>query len=161
MEFRIERVGPGDWRAYVELRQEMLRTEPAAYGSDLAREAAFPAELWQERLSVNWTFLAYPAEWAGKPIGSATGLWVGDGDTLVVAMYVAADYRRQGCARLLLDQLAQVARDHGGTRLLLDVTDRNEEATRCYAGYGFVATGRERPMDRAPTIIERQFAFDL
>ena len=162
MEFKIIRAEPHDWRTFAELRLHYLRAEPAAYGSDYAREVGYGAELWQERLAANWSFLAYPADAPnGAPIGTATGLWLGDGDTLVVAMYVAPGSRRAGCAHRLLDRIAQVARDRGGRRLLLDVTDLESAAGRCYARYGFSETGMRRPMDRDPTLTEIRLAFDL
>ena len=80
---------------------------------------------------------------------------------LVVAMYVAPEYRRAGCAHRLLDRIAQVARDQGGRRLLLDVTDLESAAGRCYAAYGFSETGSRRPMDRDPSLTEIRLAFDL
>lgn len=90
MEFKIIRAQPQHWQTFAELRLHYLRAEPAAYGSEFAREVGYGAELWQERLAANWSFLAYPADAPnGAPIGTATGLWLGDGDTLVVAMYVA------------------------------------------------------------------------
>ena len=71
---------------------------------------------------------------------------------LVVAMYVAPEHRRAGCAHRLLDRIAEVARDQGGRRLLLDVTDLESAAGRCYARYGFTETGSRRPMDRDPSL---------
>ncbi len=162
MEFKIIRAEPQDWQTFVELRLHYLRTEPAAYGSTYAREVGFGAELWQERLAANWSFLAYPADDPdAAPAGTATGLWLGDGDVLVVAMYVAPAHRRAGCAHRLLDRIAQVARDQGGRRLLLDVTDLESAAGRCYTRYGFNETGSRRPMDRDPTLTEIRLAFDL
>ena len=102
-----------------------------------------------------------PTSRTAAPVGTATGLWLGDGDTLVVAMYVAPESRRAGCAHRLLDRIAEVARDRGGRRLLLDVTDLESAAGRCYAAYGFTETGSRRPMDRDPTLTEIRLAFDL
>jgi GNAT superfamily N-acetyltransferase len=42
-------------------------------------------------------------------VGTATGMRAGDGDTLVVGMYVAPEARGQGCAQLLLDAIADLA----------------------------------------------------
>jgi GNAT superfamily N-acetyltransferase len=162
MEFKIIRAEPHDWRTFAELRLHYLRAEPAAYGSDYAREVGFGAELWQERLAANWSFLAYPAgDPAAAPVGTATGFWLGDGDMLVVAMYVAPGARRAGCAHRLLDRIAEVARHREGRRLLLDVTDLESAAGRCYAAYGFTETGSRRPMDRDPSLTEIRLAFDL
>ena len=162
MEFKIIRAEPQDWQTFAELRLHYLRAEPAAYGSEYSREVGYGAELWQERLAANWSFLAYPADAPnGAPIGTATGLWLGDGDTLVVAMYVAPGSRRAGCAHRLLDRIAEAARDRGGRRLLLDVTDLECAAGRCYAAYGFTPTGDRRAMDRDPSLTEIRLALEL
>ena len=162
MEFKIIRAEPQDWQTFVELRLHYLRTEPEAYGSTYAREVGFGAELWQERLATNWSFLAYPADDPdAAPAGTATGLSIGGGDTLVVAMYVAPEHRRAGCAHRLLDEIGEVARDQGGRRLLLDVTDLESAAGRCYAAYGFTETGDRRPMARDPSVTEIRLAFEL
>lgn len=162
MQFKIIRAEPENWQTFAALRLHSLQTEPEVYGSNYAREVDFPDELWQERLAANWSFLAYSAEAPNTaPIGTATGLWIDDSDMLVVAMYVAPEFRRAGCAHRLLDRIAQAARDHDGRRLLLDVTGLDSAAGRCYAAYGFTETGERRPMDRDPSLTEIRLALDL
>jgi hypothetical protein len=41
------------------------------------------------------------------------------------------------------------------------MAESNIRATRSYRSYGFVETGRRRPMDRDPSIIEIEFAYPL
>jgi ribosomal protein S18 acetylase RimI-like enzyme len=94
-------------------------------------------------------------------VGTATGMRTGDGDTLVVGMYVAPEARGQGCAQLLLDAIADLASQRQDRRLVLEVSESNLRAASCYRSYGFVETGRRRAMERDPTIIEIELGYLL
>jgi ribosomal protein S18 acetylase RimI-like enzyme len=94
-------------------------------------------------------------------VGTATGMRAGDGDTLVVGMYVAPEARGQGCAQLLLDAIADLASQRQDRRLVLEVSESNLRAASCYRSYGFVETGRRRAMERDPTIIEIELRYLL
>jgi ribosomal protein S18 acetylase RimI-like enzyme len=94
-------------------------------------------------------------------VGTATGMRTGDGDTLVVGMYVAPEARGQGCAQLLLDAIADLASQRQDRRLVLEVSESNLRAASCYRSYGFVETGRRRAMERDPTIIEIELRYLL
>ena len=50
--------------------------------------------------------------------------------------------RRTGVARALLTAVQQAGRDHGATRMLLEVSDGNEAALRFYEDAGFVEIDR-------------------
>jgi ribosomal protein S18 acetylase RimI-like enzyme len=95
-------------------------------------------------------------------IGTATGLWTGDDDTvLVVGMYVAAEARGRGCAHQMLDAIAHLASHRQRTRLVLGVADSNTRAARFYRLYGFVETRRRRQLDRDSNITEIELAYSL
>jgi ribosomal protein S18 acetylase RimI-like enzyme len=94
-------------------------------------------------------------------IGTATGLWTGDGDMLVVGMYVAPEARGRGCAHGLLDAIADLAIRRQSKRLVLEVVDSNSRAVRSYRSYGFVETGRRRLLNRDSSITEIEFAYPL
>jgi ribosomal protein S18 acetylase RimI-like enzyme len=94
-------------------------------------------------------------------VGTATGMRTGDGDTLVVGMYVAPEARGQGCAQRLLDAIADLASHRQDRRLVLEVSESNLRAASCYRSYGFVETGRRRAMERDPTIIEIELGYLL
>jgi ribosomal protein S18 acetylase RimI-like enzyme len=46
-------------------------------------------------------------------------------------------------------------------RLVLEVTDSNISAARSYRAYGFVETGRQRPMERDSSTVQIEFAYPL
>jgi len=60
------------------------------------------------------------------------------GDFELRKMYVLPEARGTGAGRLLLDESVTWARVHGGTRLVLDTTERMERAIAFYERHGFV-----------------------
>jgi GNAT superfamily N-acetyltransferase len=159
MAFAIRRAEPSDWELYRKIRLRSLREEPAAYASQYETETAFLPHLWRERLATGGTFLAFDDDHA--LVGTATGLRMAGGDTLVVGMYVVPEARGHGCAHILLDAVAELASERRDQRLVLDVSESNHRAARSYRSYGFIETGGRRTMDRDPTIIEIELAYPL
>ena len=159
MAFRIHSGTADDWAAYREIRLKMLTEAPDAYASSYAFEARFPEERWRERAANPLQFMAYAPD--GRLAGTATGLPAADRTVDIVAMYVAPEYRGQGCAEQLLDAVVAAARGRGARRLVMHVTAGNEAASRSYTRYGFVPTGRSWPMQRNPELTEVELALDL
>jgi ribosomal protein S18 acetylase RimI-like enzyme len=159
MTFMIIRAEPEDWEIYRGIRLRSLREEPHAYASDYATEARYQPDLWRERLATAFTYLAFDDD--HDLVGIATGVWTREGDTHVVGMYIALEAGGLGCAHQLLDAIADLAIRRHGKRLVLEVAESNERATRSYHSYGFVETGRRRLMDRDPGITEIELAYPL
>jgi ribosomal protein S18 acetylase RimI-like enzyme len=158
MGFMIRRAEPADWEIYRAIRLRSLGEEPAAYASQYEIERHYTADLWKQWMGKGGTFLAFDDQ---VLVGTATALRAGDGDTLVVGMYVAPEARGQGCAQLLLDAIADLASQRQDGRLMLEVSESNLRAASCYRSYGFVETGRRRAMERDPTIIEIELGYLL
>jgi GNAT superfamily N-acetyltransferase len=159
MSFRIIRAEPSDWEAYRAIRLRSLREEPTAYESQYQTEVLYEPELWRRRVTAGGTFLAFDDDHG--LVGTATGLRTGDGDTLVVGMYVAPEARGNRCAHQLLDAIADQGIERKDERLVLEVNESNLPAVRSYRSYGFVETGRKRGMDRDPTITEVELGYAL
>jgi len=159
MTFRITRATLEDWEACRAIRLRSLREEPDAYSSEYETEASYPRDLWQERLATAWTFLVSNDD--HDLLGIATGVWTRDGDTHVVGMYVAPQARGRRCAHQLLDAIADLALRRDGKRLVLDVADSSISAAHSYRAYGFIDTGRRRPMERDPSITQIELAYPL
>ena len=157
--FMIRAAEPSDWEAVRDLRLRSLREEPDAYASEYQTEARFEPDLWKQRLATASSYLAFDDDHV--LVGIATGLDTGDGDTHVVGMYVTPEARGSGCARQLLNAIAELAVHRQGKRLVLEVAESNIRATRFYRWYGFVETGRRRPLDRDPSITEIELAYPL
>lgn len=159
MSFRIIRAEPSDWEDYRAIRLRSLREEPTAYESQYETEVLYEPELWRQRLTAGGTFLAFDDEHG--LVGTATGLRTDDGDTRVVGMYVAPEARGHGCAHQLLDAIADQGIERNDERLVLEVNQSNVPAVRSYRSYGFVETGRQRVMDRDPSITEVELGYAL
>jgi ribosomal protein S18 acetylase RimI-like enzyme len=148
MTFMIIRGEPEDWEIYRGIRLRSLREEPQAYASDDETEARYQPDLWRERLATAFTYLAFDDD--HDLVGIATGVWTREGDTHVVGMYVALEAGGLGCAHQLLDAIADLAIRRHGKRLVLEVAESNERATRSYHSYGFVETGSSAPDGSRP-----------
>jgi ribosomal protein S18 acetylase RimI-like enzyme len=148
-----------DWEAVRDIRLRSLREEPDAYASDYETEARFEPSIWKQRIETASSYLAFNDD--HDLVGIATGLETGDGDTLVVGMYVAPKARGLGCAHQLLDAIGDLAVRRQGRRLLLEVAESNIRAARAYRSYGFVETGRRRTLDRDPSITEIELEYPL
>jgi ribosomal protein S18 acetylase RimI-like enzyme len=159
MPFMIIRAEPEDWELCRGIRLRSLREEPQAYAADYETEGRYQPDLWRERLATAVTYLAFDDD--HDLVGIATGVWTRDGDTHVVGMYVAPEARGLGCAHQLLDAIADLAIRRHGKRLVLEVAESNERATRSYHSFGFVETGRRRLMDRDRGITEIELAYPL
>jgi len=83
MTIMLRRADPDDWRIYRELRLRALLEEPQAYASRLERELQHTDQQWRDRLGRAVTVLAFREE---ELVGTATGIWQGDGDMMIVAI---------------------------------------------------------------------------
>jgi ribosomal protein S18 acetylase RimI-like enzyme len=149
---RVERLGEEDWVAFREVRLRSLLDSPEAFGSTYGEESSQPEPAWRDWAAGRWrggaavVFAARDEE--DKVVGTATGA-VADaepGVAHVYAMWVAPDARGAGVGRALLDAVTGWARDRGGDRLVLTVTETNETARRFYEACGFVETGDREPL---------------
>ena len=66
----VERVRAAEWRELRELRLRALADAPEAFASTLAREAAFPDDVWRQRAQGG---LGPPAETASEEEDSGAG----------------------------------------------------------------------------------------
>lgn len=161
MHLIIRRATAEDWRPLRAIRLQSLGEAPYAFGSTLQRELDFSEDTWRQRAGDNLVFLACCED---AVVGTATGLpdpAAGPGSVRLVAMYVSPEARGTGCAFLLLDAVTEAARTEGARHLVLDVTDVNPVATRCYSRYGFRPTGATRPLLHTPQITEIEMVLTL
>lgn len=138
----IRRLTPDDWAAFRDIRLEMLRTEPEAFGSTHADWAAKPeAEIrnWLRRMHAFGLFGDAGLQ-ACAAFGVAGGAPVRHRAS-VIAVYLRPAARGRGHTRRLLAALAAAARADGVLQLELDVADTNRTAIAAYERAGFVVTG--------------------
>lgn len=79
----------------------------------------------------------------GGLVGYGILMMTGD-DAELLDITVAPECQRRGLGSILLDQLFEVARSHGATRMLLEVRPGNESGLALYRRFGFAEIGRRR-----------------
>lgn len=140
---------------FSEIRLRALRADPAAFGSNYEREAAFNDTDWRARLA---SFAGHPGAVFAldssaddgrqiEPVGPLIGI-VGVGltepdDAAIWGMWVAPAGRRRGTAGQLLDAAERWATDSGAQTATLWVHRTNESAKAVYAGRGYQLVGTE------------------
>ena len=139
----IRRLDPSDWARFRDIRLDMLRAAPRAFGSTQAEWAAKPEREirdWLARIHTLAVFdgprLLGTAAFHRKPGPRATHR------AEVIAVYLRPEARGQGHAHRLLTALAEAARAEGLLQLELEVADWNTAAVAAYERAGFATVGR-------------------
>lgn len=144
----VRRLTPRDAAAYRTLRLAGLAEAPTAFASSHAEEAAWPIEVYAERLAGRADRGSFGAFEGETLVGVVT---LGREDRPKTAhkahiwgLYVDPGWRGQGVARLLLSAALELARAVPGVRRLnVSLNAANEPARRLYQSFGFQAYGRE------------------
>ena len=163
--YTVRRVRADEWPEIKALRLAALSDDaaPIAFLQNYEVVAAYPDELWQER--VRNSSLDAGADAPGRQFVAVApdGTWVGStlalveqpGDVAfdgavpaepgghVVGVYVAPDHRGRNLPDRLLEAAAEWLRERGQTRMRLFVHVDNGRARRAYEKAGFVATGAQ------------------
>ena len=149
-------VREADWSALRDVRLRALADSPDAFGSTLEREAAFNDADWQEWArdaaagSAETCFLAWLDD---EPVGIVAAYAEEGRDHLhLIAMWVAAEARRQGFGRALIEAIVSWSAESETPTIRLDVMLGNVEARRLYESFGFAPTGRTKQYEDRPHI---------
>jgi RimJ/RimL family protein N-acetyltransferase len=145
-ELIIEQLNSSDWQVYRAIRLIALITEPQAFSSTFAREAAYPDEKWQARLQEanegksTWMFFA---RLNGKVVGM-TGGYRDEQDLIdhaaqIWGMFVSQGERGKGIGQKLMEALLdRLSQDPDIHLLKLAVNPEQQAAKRLYERFGFV-----------------------
>ncbi|QJW35770.1 GNAT family N-acetyltransferase [Cellulosimicrobium protaetiae] len=162
----VARVRPDDWRDLRDVRLRALADAPSAFGSTLAREVAFPDDVWRERAAQGRTLLARQVPDGGAAagrdrspgavVGIATVVPSPDDPTAadLVSVWVDPAARGGGVAAALLRSADALAAELGARTLALWVTATNTPARTLYERAGFAATGETKPLPSDPRLVE-------
>jgi len=167
----VVRVRPDDWRDLRDVRLRALADAPTAFGSTLAREVAFPDDVWHERAAQGRTLLARTVLDDGTPddgtlaggdrspgrvVGVAAVISSHDDPTTaeLVSVWVDPGARGTGVAAALLRSADALAAELGARTLALWVTRTNARARRLYGRAGFAPTGETKPLPSDPRLLE-------
>ena len=148
--YSIRRTGPDDWRELRDLRLEMLRDTPIAFGETVDDAITHSESEWRmrgARGSAEHTIALVAIDTAGRWVGTMGG-YVPDpaSGALLVGVYVSPGHRGReaGVFDRLLLAIEDWARSEGDT-LTLHVHEDNSRARAAYLRRGFVETGRRVP----------------
>jgi ribosomal protein S18 acetylase RimI-like enzyme len=138
-----------DWQQVRNVRLAALEEAPYAFGSTLQRELGFDQETWRARLRNpdGPTFLAFRD---GAVVG-LDGVWMNEGELMLVAMWVDPAARRSGVATTLTQAVVDWAKARGAKRVTLGVAENNDAARRLYERLGFTLTGEAEPLHSDPS----------
>jgi GNAT superfamily N-acetyltransferase len=157
----IRRIRADEGLRLRELRLHALATAPMAFGSNLAREQAFPESAWHERAADGATGsdrATFIAEDAGRWIGLATGVArhpEGPAHSpMLVGMFVDSTQRGRGVGAALVERVTEWAHALAAPHLYLWATSTNRPAVALYERCGFSPTGETRPLEHTPSLRE-------
>lgn len=149
----VRRVRSDEWEALRDLRLRALRDEPRAFSTTIAEATLRDEAWWREaaaRGAAGTSWITFVAEDHGDLVGMASGHFPTEGhhphEDPVIAelmqMFVAAEARRRGVGRRLVESVAAWACASGSRMLRLHVVLAMPEAVAFYTSLGFSDTGR-------------------
>jgi GNAT superfamily N-acetyltransferase len=151
----VARVRAEQWPELRELRLRALADAPEAFASTLAREAAFPAQVWRQRAQGGPTSANFLARADGDAVGMAAVVAEPvPGRMQLVGMWVDPGHRRRGVAQALIGRAVRWSRDHQARELIAWVAEPNTAARSLYARAGFEPDGTRQPLPSNPAVDE-------
>jgi ribosomal protein S18 acetylase RimI-like enzyme len=154
MEVRQARAA--DWKVLRELRLRALADAPDAFASTLEQEAAFPEQVWRQRVEGREGSVTFIASEGGAGIGMVAIFAVADppGRVHLVGMWVDPLHRRRGVAKALVERAVRGAQERQAGEVVLWVADHNIPARTLYEQVGFRPTGERQPLPSNPALTE-------
>ncbi|GAA4557744.1 GNAT family N-acetyltransferase [Planotetraspora kaengkrachanensis] len=157
-EVEIRRLAPGEGERYRAIRLKALAESPRAFASSYEKEAAFPAEQWEERLAGVVVTLVAVVD--GSDCGTVGVIPRGEehpGRAHLVGMWVDPAVRGRGAGGRLVDGALALAREMGAEEAELWVVDENEPAIALYESRGFTPSGVRGTLPSDPTAAESHY----
>jgi ribosomal protein S18 acetylase RimI-like enzyme len=147
MAIQIIKLPLSRWQEYKNLRLRALKDEPQAFSSSYTKEAAYPDEKWQERLSTacqeinSWLLFAQK----NRRLVGMIGGWVEPGKDVITifGMFVVKRERGQGIAKMLFNKLLSTIKQTSFSRCMLEVNIDQQAAFHLYQTVGFQIVGQE------------------
>lgn len=146
--FTVEVAKPEDWRAYRDIRIEALTKNPEAFGATL-EDALKRKDLgWKFDLSdSNRRFYVLAKSGSGiSAAKSVAGAFEKEYEKSwhIIGVYTREEFRGQGLSRKVIEKILAEAKNKGGIKATLNVTENIEQepARKLYADLGFSLIGR-------------------
>ncbi len=131
-----------DKEAYKQIRLESLLKEPAVFGSNYAREAAFEEAEWGNRL-LNPDAASFGLYRGSTLIGTTGILIIEPGVALLIASYIRAAYRGKGLSALLYEARIAWAKAKGIKSIIVSHRKSNTASRAANQHFHFQYTHEE------------------
>jgi GNAT superfamily N-acetyltransferase len=143
----VRRVQPAEWEELRDVRLRALADTPEAFASTLAREAAFPDDVWRQRAQGGPASATFIVRDHGVGVGMAAVIAEpAPGRMQLVGMWVDPRHRRRGIAQALLGHAVRWSREQQAGELIAWVAEPNAAARLLYARAGFRPAGARQPL---------------
>ncbi|GAB2844276.1 GNAT family N-acetyltransferase [Lentzea nigeriaca] len=139
---RIHQITPDEWRLWRDIRLEALASDPAEFGSTLAREQEYGENEWRERIVGGLNLVALDP----GPVG-LVGATSKPGDLHLYSMWVRDSHRGRGVGEALVKAVLAWAAEEGWKVVRLRVWEHNLPARRLYERLGFVESDQPEHME--------------
>ena len=162
----IRTFAPHEWRTYRDLRLHALTDSPDAFGRTLAEEEGRDDTEWSSRLTSSAASrhdLPLVAEIGAESVGLAWGR-IDPAEpevAYIFQVWVAADSRRLGVGKALLEAVIAWATAADARYLALDVTCGDTPARRFYARSGFKPIGEPKHLRPGSALLEQPVQLEL
>jgi ribosomal protein S18 acetylase RimI-like enzyme len=143
-----------EWRTLREVRLSALSESPYAFLSTYAAESKYDESKWRTEFALgDWYVGMVRMGSADKPV-SIAGITRGFGtpahQRFLQYVWVAPEFRRQGVAFNMINEVLDRLKLSGVRTVLLGVLDGNGRAIRLYSRLGFVSCNRRQPLEDFP-----------
>lgn len=154
------------WHIYRDLRLGALADSPDAFSTMLHEQEDRPDDYWTERIvsaGESDLDLALLATVDLVPAGlSFAKIPTSQRDQAhVFQMWVAPNFRRNGVARKLLNEIATWASKRNALCLVLDVSCGDTPAAHLYSAMGFRTIGQPQPLRPGSKLLSQTMQLDL
>ena len=147
----VRRLRADEWPRWRDLRLELLKDSPEAFGSTYDETLVRADESWQEYVAAaatSDTSAIYVVEDGERWLACAGTYADPDehGDVWLFTVWTRPEARGRGLQKRLVHTLMDWAAAQGHGSMKLWVTDDNDIARSCYESLGFTSTGVQQLM---------------
>jgi ribosomal protein S18 acetylase RimI-like enzyme len=154
-----------EWRTLREVRLSALSESPYAFLSTYEAESNYDESRWRTEFARgDWYVGMVRMGSNDKPV-SIAGI-IRESDTpahqrFLQSVWVAPEFRRQGVAFNMINEVLDRLKLSGVRTVLLGVLDGNGRATRLYSRLGFVSCNHRQPLEGFPGRSEQLMRLHL
>jgi GNAT superfamily N-acetyltransferase len=157
----VQRVDAAGWKELREVRLRALADAPDAFASTLEREAAFPEDVWRQRVQGGPASANFIVREDAVGVGIAAVIPEPvPGRMQLVGMWVDPQHRHRGIAQALIGEAVRWSREHQARELIAWVAEQHRRpdavrarrlpADRCAPAAALQPRRRRGPAAPAP-----------